>query len=69
VWYNPAASLTVSRFVELALVYEQKGNMERSVNAARQALHITTHCHGEDSLDYEKYAGLFRRVDGKLKAQ
>lgn len=54
--------LTCSRFLDLALCCELKGDLRMAALTAAKAVKVKRDCQGEDFPDYEKFVGVLRRI-------
>jgi hypothetical protein len=57
------------RFLDIALICENKGDFKMAAQAAAKACQVKRDCQGSDFPDYSKYVDVVYRVQMKLVQQ
>jgi hypothetical protein len=63
------SSLTTYRYLDIALLSEQKGELQLAKQCALRALKIKLDCQGPDYPDVRNYTGVLQRINKKIAEQ
>jgi len=58
--------LTLTRFLDIALVCEHRGDLKMAEGAGTRAMQIKKDCQGTDFPNYDRYADSLHRIKMKL---
>jgi hypothetical protein len=61
--------LTLTRFLDIALVCEIKGDLKMAEATAIKALEVKRDCQGVDFPNYNRYTDVLHRIESKIALQ